>query len=269
MRAGPGGRPLAGPAGRERPASGMLRRHVGSPARRLASAAALCAALAGCGVLPPMPGEMPSSYVPEVAAPRVGESGSLTPDGVAAAERMAVRVRNVGCGTLSTGSGFALDEHTVVTNRHVVEGSAELQVSTYDGRDLDVVSVSSAQVADLALVRTTEPLPQVPGLAETDPAAGTPVTVVGYPSGGRLTTSSGHVLDTVPDPLGTGMGDVIVTDAEAVPGSSGSAALDADGRVVGVVYAADDNGHSFLVPLSVLSGLLADEAAFAPLEPCA
>ncbi|MFD1504090.1 trypsin-like peptidase domain-containing protein [Georgenia yuyongxinii] len=239
-----------------------------SRGRAGALAAVVALALGGCGVLPAMPEELAESYVPEVPAPQVGSSGSLTPDGVAAAERMAVRVRNVGCGTLSVGSGFALDEHTVVTNRHVVEGSSELQVSTYDGNDIDVVTVASSSVADLALVRTTEPLPQVPGLAEGDPANDTPVTVVGYPSGGALTTSSGTVLGRVPDPLSMGMDEVIVTDAQVVGGSSGSAALDADGRVVGVVYAGDDKGHSFLVPLSLLAELLADESAFAPLEPC-
>lgn len=236
--------------------------------RRCLAAVVVALTLGGCAELPAMPEELPESYVPEVPAPQVGSSGSLTPDGVAAAERMAVRVRNVGCGTLSVGSGFALDEHTVVTNRHVVEGSSELQVSTYDGNDIDVVTVASSPVADLALVRTTEPLPQVPGLAEGDPEDGTPVTVVGYPSGGALTTSSGTVLGRVPDPLSMGMDEVIVTDAQVVGGSSGSAALDADGRVVGVVYAGDDKGRSFLVPLSLLAELLADESAFAPLEPC-
>lgn len=233
----------------------------------LVLAAVAAAALAGCGAVPPMPGPLPD-YVTEAPAPQVAASGSLTPDGVAAAERMAVRVRNVGCGSLSVGSGFALDEHTVVTNRHVVADSAELQVSTYDGRDVDVVTVSSTPVADLALVRTAEPLPQVPGLAEGDPAVGTPVTVVGYPSGGALTTSAGEVLGTVPDPLGTGMDEVIVTSAAVVGGSSGSAALDADGRVVGVVYAGDDRGQSYLVPLSLLQTLLADTSAFAALTPC-
>jgi hypothetical protein len=229
-----------------------------APLARATGAAAAAALLAGCGVLPAMPEPLPDTFVPEAPAPQVAASGALTPDGVAAAGRMAVRVRNVGCGSLSVGSGFALDEHTVVTNRHVVADSADLQVSTYDGRDLDVVTVSSAPVADLALVRTAEPLPQVPGLAEGDPGAGTPVTVVGY----------GEVLGTVPDPLGTGMDQVIVTSAEVVGGSSGSAALDADGRVVGVVYAGDDRGQSYLVPLSLLQALLADTEAFVPLESC-
>ncbi|WP_240645877.1 serine protease [Georgenia sp. SYP-B2076] len=240
-----------------------------APGARLAAAVLLAPVLvAGCGVLPPMPGPTPSSWVPAVTAPEVAGAGVLSPDGVAGAQRMAVRVRNVGCGSLSTGSGFALDEHTVVTNRHVVEDSAELQVSTYDGQDLDVVSVSRAAVADLALIRTAEPLPQVPGLAGVDPAVGTGLVVVGYPRGGAPTTSRGTVLGTAPDPLATGMDQVIVSDAVVAGGSSGSAALDPDGRVVGVVYAGDDQGHSLLVPVSLLAGLLADDAAFAPLEPC-
>src|SRR5690625_6801417 len=72
-----------------------------------------------------MPPELAEDYVPEVPAPQVADPGGLSPDGVDAAERMAVRIRNVGCGTLATGSGFALDERTVITNRHVVTRSEE------------------------------------------------------------------------------------------------------------------------------------------------
>ena len=58
-----------------------------------------------------MPEPVPTSVVPPV-----GTAGSqLSPDGFDAVQRMAVRIRNVGCGTLSTGSGFAVDAHTLVT----------------------------------------------------------------------------------------------------------------------------------------------------------
>ena len=59
-----------------------------------------------------------------------------------------------------------------------------------------------------------------------------------------------------------------MTDAPVEPGSSGSAVLDADGRVVGVVYAKDQNGHSFVVPVSTLRAMLDDDTAFTPLTPC-
>jgi len=45
--------------------------------------------------------------------------------------------------------------------------------------------------------------------------------------------------------------------------------LDSEGRVVGVVYAKDSNGHSFVVPVSTLRSMLDDEASFTPTAPCA
>ncbi|WP_407318162.1 serine protease [Isoptericola halotolerans] len=246
----------------------------GGPARRTAAGSILLGALAlllgACSALPEMPPPVPQDIVPSVAAPSLSAEGSaqLSPDGFDAVQRMAVRIRNVGCDTLSTGSGFALDEHTLVTNRHVVADSSTLQVSTYDGRDLDVSAASTAALADLAVVRTADPLPSFPRLADDDPAPGDDVTVVGYPAGGRLTVTAGRVIGTTTDPLHENLGEVLVTDAPVEPGSSGSAALDEAGDVIGVVYAKTTDGRSLLVPQSTLREMLGDTAAFTELTPC-
>ena len=149
--------------------------------------------LAGCSALPVMPAPVPTSVVPTDLPQQVPtSSGNLSPDGFDAAQRMAVRIRNIGCGTLATGSGFALDDHTLVTNKHVVADSSTLQVSTYDGRDLAAAAASSADLADLAIVRTEDALPTAPELAAADPAVGALVTVVGYPLGRALTVTPGR-----------------------------------------------------------------------------
>ncbi|SFK37463.1 S1C family serine protease [Cellulomonas sp. KH9] len=241
--------------------------------RTLAPVAALVTVLpvvGGCAALPDPPAPVPTSVVPTaVQVPPVDAAGSqLSPDGFDAAQRMAVRIRNIGCGGLSTGSGFALDEHTLVTNRHVVADSAELQLSTYDGRDVAAEAASTAGLADLAIVRTVDALPAAPVLAEADPQVGDPVTVVGYPLGRQLTVTDGRVFAAVTDPLHANLGEVLVTDAPVEPGSSGSAALDADGRVIGVVYAKNTDGMSFLVPVSTLRAMLDDDTAFAPAPTC-
>ncbi|WP_324653115.1 serine protease [Georgenia sp. H159] len=238
--------------------------------RRVRSALLLTAvatALVGCGTVPPMPSELPDDYVPEVAAPQLADPGALSPDGVDAAERMAVRIRNVGCGSLATGSGFALDERTVITNRHVVDEADRIQITTYDGTEIDAVSAGAADLADLALLRTAEPLTDVPGLAEVDAEVGEQITVVGYPRGGKLTTASGSVLGYELDDLGSDLGTVGRTNAEVDHGSSGSAVLGSDGQVVGVVYAMDVWGNSYMVPVSTLHDLLAEEA-FEPITSC-
>ncbi len=227
------------------------------------------ALVAGCGVLPGLPDAVPEDIAP-TAGPSLVAHGreNLSPDGFDAVQRMAVRIRNVGCAGLSTGSGFAIDEHTLITNRHVVADSEVLQVSTYDGRDIEVTAASTAGLADLAVVRTDDPLPTYPQLADADPATGDPVTVVGYPEGGALTVTQGEVIGRTTDPLNENLGEVLVTDAPVEPGSSGSAALDEAGRVIGVVYAKTSDGRSLLIPLSTVEQLLADADAFAALPPC-
>ncbi|OLT50547.1 S1C family serine protease [Cellulosimicrobium sp. CUA-896] len=239
-------------------------------ARSALVAAAVVASLAsGCGVLPEMPPPVPDSVVPSFAAPdEPAGSENLSPDGSDAVSRMAVRIRNVGCEGLSTGSGFALDARTIVTNKHVVDSSRSLQLLTYDGRDVAAQTASTADLADLAVVRTAQDLPSTPTLAEEDPAPGDPVTVVGYPEGGRLTVTQGSVIGTTTDPLHENLGEVLVTDAPVEPGSSGSAALDDAGRVIGVVYAKTSTDKSLLVPVSTLRDLLADEASFTPVPAC-
>ncbi|WP_286217940.1 S1C family serine protease [Paraoerskovia sediminicola] len=225
---------------------------------------------AGCGVLPPLPDPVPapSSLVPDEAATLLdGEPADATVDDTSL-RPMAVRIRNVQCDGVSTGSGFALDARTLVTNRHVVESSRSLEIATYDGQDIEVEEILATDVADLALVRTTADLPAHPELADDDPEQGDDVTVVGYPEGGRLTLSRGTVLGTTDDPLYSNLGQVLLTDAEVEPGSSGSAALDDDAEVIGVVYAKADGGRSLLVPVSTLDSLLDDAGTFAPLDGC-
>jgi S1-C subfamily serine protease len=238
--------------------------------RRAGAAVGLVVLLAGCAALPQMPPPVPTDAPTVRSTPTISAgSDQLSPDGFDAIRRMAVRIRNVGCGEVSTGSGFALTPTTLVTNKHVVQDSAQLQVSTYDGHDVAVTAASTAGLADLALVRTSTALPSAPELADADPVRGDPVTVVGYPLGGQLTVTNGRVIGSTTDPLNSNLGQVLVTDARVEPGSSGSAALNADGKVIGVVYAKNDAGQSFLVPVSTLRAMLGDESGFAPAPTCA
>ena len=228
---------------------------------RAQSAAALAGGVllaASCAL--PRPPQDDSAATPVPSPP--GSAAPAAPGdvaGFAAVERAAVRVRNVQCASgVATGSGFAVDAHTLVTNQHVVSGARTLQVDTYDGQELSVRTTGVSTVADLAVVRTREALPAHVPLAAADPDAGEAVSVVGFPLGGALTTSRGHVLGAVGDPLHAMTSPVLALDARAAPGSSGSAVLDAAGEVVGVVYAgATDASTSYAVPVSVLSGLLA------------
>lgn len=213
-----------------------------------------------CSVIPSSPSPLPTDYVPIVAPEAAGPQGYLSPDGFSQAQRMTVRVRNVGCEELRTGTGFAINAHTLVTNRHVIENTRKLQVTTYDGHSVDVTAVSAASVADLAIVTIEEAMDAAPVLAQEDPGEGDEISVVGYPGGRQLTTVTGIVIGPAVDPLGTALGDVLATTAPVEPGSSGSPVLNEAGEVVGVIYAKNDSEQSFMVPVSMLRALLHDES---------
>lgn len=218
--------------------------------------------VAACSV-PSAPGTLPSDYVPPVESAAPQETTNLSPDGFSAAQRMTVRVRNVGCDDLRTGTGFAVDSHTLVTNRHVISNSTKLQVTTYDGRVIPVTAASVTAIADLAIVTVDAAMGAFSVLASQDPQEGDAISVVGYPLGGKLTTVTGVVLGTTSDPLGASVGTVMTTSAPVEAGSSGSPVLNAAGQVVGVIYAKDDY-ESFMIPVSVLRSLLSQESLLVP-----
>lgn len=218
----------------------------------------------GCALVPQPPAA--GSPVPPAAGAAVDPAAAAV-EAIATADadsalrtavRASVRVRSIGCESVETGSGFALDEHTLVTNAHVVAGAERLQVDTWDGHQLAVTGSVAATVADLAVVRTREALPAAVPLAGADPDGGEDVAVVGYPRGEALARATGTVTGLVDDPLGASSARALQVEAQVAPGSSGSAVVDGSGAVVGVVYAGATTGeHAYAVPVSVLREVLA------------
>jgi hypothetical protein len=204
------------------------RRHVRAAATTSAAIVTVSVLLAACASIPQHPGPLETDFVPTASPSSSIDRGSLSPDGFTAAQRMTVRVRNIGCNGLSTGTGFAVDATT------------------------------------LAVVTTDQPLGVWSTRASVDPVEGDKITVVGYPLGGQLTTVDGLVLGETTDPLGASGGPVFATTAPVQPGSSGSPALNSAGEVVGVIYAKNDVEQSFMVPVSTLRKLLDEDGLLEP-----
>jgi S1-C subfamily serine protease len=217
---------------------------------------AACLVLASCSVIPTAPSGLPDEWIPSVSPSAIPSESAASDFGYTDAESAAVRVRNVGCDGLSTGSGFVLDEHTIVTNHHVVASTGRLEVTLADGTDVTVTASKYATNADFGLITTEESLAYAVTLAEADAEMGDTITVVGYPEGGALTVSEGIIEGAEVDTLDKAS-FVQATTAYAAPGSSGSAVYNQAGEVIGVLYAGStETDETMIVPLSLLKAFL-------------
>jgi S1-C subfamily serine protease len=231
----------------------------------------------GCGgaIVEEVPAETPQ----QIAPTRIADSQAA--EGIAAAapvqiardsvqrqaKQMTVRIRNLGCEGLGTGSGFALSESVLGTNRHVLAGADQLEVSTWDGRTLNITAAEVQVFGDLAFVEVDGTLPVVAELSHSI-APGSPVTAVGYPLGGPLTLSEGVVIDRVAGDVYGLPGDVLQVTATVEPGNSGGPLLDAQGRVVAVVFGVDtENGYGLAIPVDEAQELL-EAGGVTSVPPC-
>ncbi len=255
-----------GPVRTARPGRGLL---------RYAALAAVILLLTGCAEalpLSPPTRTTPAPYTP-VGLPSVPDvpvesAATASLQGFSAYERAALRIRNISCRGVAVGTGFAVAPRVIVTNRHVVEGASALQIQTYDGQDRRVETAGAATFADLAIVRLADDMPATLPLAAANPKQGDPITVVGYPGGGELTTSHGTVLGYSADLVGGSPEPMIVNNAPIEHGSSGSPLVDRAGEVVGVAYAGKEGGPYWAVPVELLRQLIDQPAALGPLPPC-
>jgi S1-C subfamily serine protease len=229
---------------------------VGLRALAALLAAALGAALAGCSAIPQGPDPLPSSWVPDAVTSSSPGTDDLV-GGFTALEREALRVRVRTCDIYGTGTAFAIDATHAVTNRHVAEGATDVSLNGYDGATYTVTKVVLSRTDDLALLTIKGEFPNVVTLADDEPEVGDRLTIAGYPHGEELTVTEGQYIQSVPDTLEHMKSLVYQIGAESHPGNSGSAVANADGEVVGVLYASNDINTSYAVPLPVLKNFLA------------
>jgi len=184
------------------------------------------------------------------------------------AREFTVRIRALGCDRLGTGSGFVLGEDLIVTNRHVVGTPREVAISTWDGRSFDARVDGIARDADLAVIRVTGLDLPVATIRTTPAVVGEPVAAVGYPGGGGAAITSGVVLGLTDGPILGESVPAIRVSAEVLPGNSGGPLVDADGQVIGVIFAlTGPGGDGLAVPVDVLVDRLEQEG-FTPPAGC-
>jgi serine protease Do len=135
-----------------------------------------------------------------------------------------------------SGSGVIIREDGVIlTNAHVVRGMRQVNVGLATGEDFIGEVIGGDVSADIAVVRIRPDvsLPTAP-LGDSDQLqAGQLAIAIGNPAGFERTVTTG-VISALDRTLGSGLEELIQTDAAINPGNSGGPLIDSQGRVVGI-----------------------------------
>src|SRR5262245_23246067 len=165
--------------------------------------------------------------------------------------------------TRAAGSGFILNTNGfIVTNNHVVENAADIQVKLADGHELRAKVVGRDAKTDLALLKIDATgLPVIPLGDSAALQVGEPVMAIGNPFGLEQTVTTG-IVSATGRVIGSGPYDnFIQTDASINPGNSGGPLLNGRGEVIGINTAIFSRtggsvGIGFAVPSSLAKSVI-------------
>lgn len=195
----------------------------------------------------------------------------VPPEVVEAATASTVRVNSTGCGRRYVGSGWTVAEGLVATNAHVVAGADEITVRRPDGQVRDAQVVRFDADRDLAVLEVDD-LGQSP-LAFGAVLDGGDGASIGYPGGQEVarvapvsvreqrTTNGRDIYRERPATR-----EVVFLAAELRQGDSGSPVIDANGDVVGIVFAIspDRRTTAYALAPEELEGVLGGPATSDP-----
>jgi len=160
-----------------------------------------------------------------------------------------VMQRSLGSGVIVDASGIAL------TNAHVVERAAEIEVLTADGQKHKAKVVGMDKKTDLAVLRLlgSGSYPAA-SLGDSDQVnVGDWVLAIGSPFGLEQTVTAG-IISAKGRVIGQGpFDDFLQTDAAINPGNSGGPLVNMSGQVIGINTAivAQGQGLGFAIPINM------------------
>jgi len=189
----------------------------------------------------PLPSAVTRAY--EMILPSVVEVVGLMTDGddgkdVDESKHRGPVERGVGSGVV------IIDNGTILTNLHVVNGAKRIKVTFMDGSESDAVVLNTQPQNDLAVLRARtipDDLEAATMRSTGDLSPGDQVLAVGFPFGIGPSASAGIVSGLKrefrsPEGQQT-LTNLIQFDAAANPGNSGGPLVTMDGEVVGIVTA--------------------------------
>jgi hypothetical protein len=160
------------------------------------------------------------------------------------------RVEATGCGVEATGTAFAIDARTLITNWHVTVVDAAPQLVSRDGETtLQGRVLGWSDQPDVAVIRVDEDLATTVAWTDADDLEeGQPLVALGYPLPATdFTVTRGDITSFQTD---DGVRQAIRTDAALDKGNSGGPVLTSRGAVAGVVTEMAPSDGFQLVPLA-------------------
>ena len=168
---------------------------------------------------------------------------------------------------ISNGSGFLIEDgKTLVTNYHVIHNVYSIKAFYKDGGYAANVKTvlchnEAVDLAVLELSRDTKLQPLTPG-DDSQVKQGDKIYAIGYPLGKSNTLSDG-IVSSVYKEEGV---DIFQITAPVSHGSSGGALLNEDCQVIGVVYAAYEDGQNMNLAVTIHELQALMQKQFYPLE---
>jgi serine protease Do len=160
--------------------------------------------------------------------------------------------------TRATGSGVIVDPRGyILTNNHVVENAATVEVRLSDDRKFPGTIVGRDAKTDLAVLKIDVPAGSLPvaALGDSDKLrAGQWAIAIGNPFGLDRTVTIGHISATGRTHVGVATYEAFIqTDASINPGNSGGPLLNIEGKVIGINTAIVSSGQGigFSIPINM------------------
>ncbi|CAK8054554.1 S1C family serine protease [Eupransor demetentiae] len=160
----------------------------------------------------------------------------------------------------------------IVTNNHVVEGSAAIQLVTYQGKKIQAEVTATDAIHDLAIVKAkTNELKSVASFGSVkNIKSGQKVWALGSPLGSEYASSMSSGIISAPrrelsaEDTGSSALTAIQTDAAINPGNSGGALINSSGDVIGInsskISAASNGtnieGIGFAIPIDIVQDFI-------------